>query len=184
MNNVLQDFGYAFRTLRKAPTYALTAGDAADLGHNDAIFQEAATYQFRDLNLSRSGEVDTATGFLVTPNLFQLLGVGPEHGRTFTADEGRPGRDQAILLSHSFWERRFGGDPAVIGSTISVDGINSTVVGVMPHDFNYPTGAEVWKPLAMTSEVLSDRTKEALSVVARLAPGISFRQASSRLDAV
>src|SRR5262249_20750074 len=106
----------------------LTAGDAVDLAGRHDIFQEVAMYQFGDLNLSRSGEVDTATRFLVTPNLFHLLGIGPEHGRAFTADEGQPGRDQVILLSHSFWERRFGGDPAVIGSTVSVDGTNSTVI--------------------------------------------------------
>lgn len=236
MNNLLQDFSYALRTLRKAPGFALTAivtlalgvgantaifsvtnsvllrphrfpeldrlvvlrenvtgraneqvrlapADAADLESSPEIFQEVATYQFRDLNLARSGEVDTATGFFVTPNLFHLLGVGAERGRTFTADEGQPGRDQVILLSYNFWERRFGSDPAVVGSTISVDGGNSTVVGVMPRDFNYPAGAEVWKPLAMTPEVLRDRSNESVWVVARLAPGISLRQASARLDA-
>ena len=162
----------------------LTPADAVDLGGSRDMFQEVALYQFRDLNLSRSGEVDTATGFLVTPNLFHLLGIGPEHGRTFTADEGEPGRDQVIVLSHSFWERRFGGETTVIGSTVSVDGMNATVIGVMPRDFNYPTGAEVWKPLAMTPEVVSNRVKESVSVVARLAPGISFRQASARLDAI
>lgn len=236
MINVLQDFSYALRTLRKAPGFALTAivtlalgvgantaifsvtnsvllrphrfpeldrlvvlrehvtgraneqvrltpADAVDLESSREIFQEVAMYQFRDLNFARSGEVDTATGFLVSPNLFHLLGVGPEYGRTFTADESEPGRDQVILLSHNFWERRFGGDPAVIGSTISVDGANATVVGVMPRDFNYPAGAEVWKPLALTPEALTDRSKESVWVVARLAPGISLREASVRLDA-
>ena len=236
-NELLQDFNYAFRMLRKAPGFALTAtltlalgvgattaifsvtnsvllrphhfpeldrllvlrehvagkaneqvrltaGDAVDLAGSHDIFQQVAMYRFRDLNLSRSGEVDTATGFLVTPNLFQLLGISPENGRSFRADEGQPGRDQVILLSHSFWERRFGGDPAVIGSTVSVDGTNSTIVGVMPRDFNYPAGAEVWKPLAMTPEDLSDRGKESVWVVARLASGISLQQARTRLASV
>ena len=169
-------------TGRASQQVRLTPADAIDLERNREIFQEVAMYQFRDLNLARSGEVDAATGFLVTPNLFHLLGIGPEHGRTFTADEGQPGRDQVILLSHGFWERRFAGDPAVIGSTVSVDGANSTVVGVMPRDFNYPAGAEVWKPLA-TPNALSDRSKESVWVVGRLAPGIWLRQASAWLDA-
>lgn len=237
MNNVLQDFIYAFRMLRKAPGFAviatltlalgvgattaifsvtnsvllrphhfpeldrllvlrehvegraneevrLTPGDAVDLAGSRDIFQQVAMYQFRDLNLSRSGEIDTATGFLVTPNLFQLLGVRPENGRPFTVDEGQPGRDQVILLSHNFWERRFGSDPAVIGSTVSVDGTNCTILGVMPRDFNYPAGAEVWKPLAMPPEDLSDRSKESVWVVARLASGLSMQQARTRLNSV
>lgn len=162
----------------------LTAGDAADLAGDHEIFQEVATYQYRDLNLARPGEVDTATGFLVSPNMFHVLGAGPELGRAFTAEEGQAGRDQVILLSHSFWERRFGGDAAVIGSTVSVDGLNSTVIGVMPSDFNYPAGAEVWKPLAMAPSDLNDRSKESAWVVARMAPGISLRQAEARLSAV
>src|SRR5215469_10855226 len=79
-------------TGRAGEQVRLTAGDASDLAANDAIFQEVATYQFRDLNLSRSGEVDTATGFLVTPNMFHLLGATPVHGRTFSDDEGQAGR--------------------------------------------------------------------------------------------
>jgi putative ABC transport system permease protein len=234
MKNVLQDFSYALRTLRKAPGFAtiaiitlalgvgantaifsvtnsvllhphrfpeldrlvvlreqvqgrageqsrLTAADAADLAAKHGIFQDVATYQYRDLNLSRSGETDKATGFLVSPNLFHLLGIECERGRTFPQDEGQPGYDQVLLLSHGFWQRRFGGDPSIVGSTISVDGTNATVIGIMPRDFNYPAGAEVWKPLSLTPEKANDRTTESLGVVARLAPGMSLNQARSAL---
>ena len=121
----------------------LAPGDVADLAREPRLFQGVAAYQYRDLNLSRNGETDSATGFLVSGNFFDLLGVTPERGRPFVAGDAQPGHDNVVLVSHNFWQRRFGGDPAVVGSTIMVDGHNATVVGIMPREFNYPAGAEV-----------------------------------------
>lgn len=160
----------------------LAPADAADIARMPNLFEGIAEYQYRQLNLSRAGEADSATGFLVSPNLFQVLGVTPAQGRAFTAAEADPGSDDVLLLSHNFWMRRFGGDPAIVGSTISVDGRNTTVVGVMPKGFNYPTGAEVWKPLALAPAAAAERAKESVWVVARLAPGVSESSARAALS--
>jgi putative ABC transport system permease protein len=159
----------------------LAPGDAADLALAPNLFQGVAGYQYSDINLSRDGETDSATGFLVTSNFFALLGAAPERGRPFVAADAQPGRDNVLILSRNFWQRRFGSDPNVIGSTISVDGHDSTVVGIMPSQFNYPAGAEVWKPLTMSPEVAADRIRETEWVVARLAPGISLNEARAIL---
>lgn len=161
----------------------LTPADVSDLARVPGLFQGVGAYEYRDLNLSRAGETDTATSFLVTPNLLSVLGVKPSRGRPFLADDAQPGRDDVLLLSHNFWQRRFGGDPSVVGSTIAVDGRNHTIVGIMPKGFNYPPGAEVWKPLALTPEAGSDRSKETLYAVGRLAPGVSLDQARAGLSA-
>jgi putative ABC transport system permease protein len=161
----------------------LTPGDVAELGRVPHLFQSMTTYQYRDLNLSRNGETDSATGFLVSANFFDVLGVVPERGRPFVAVDAQPGHDNVLLLSHNFWQRRFGGDPNVIGSTITTDGHNATVLGIMPKEFNYPAGAEVWKPLAMSPEAAVDRAKETVWAVARLAPGVSLTEARAVLDA-
>lgn len=159
----------------------IAPGDISDLARVPNLFQSLASYQYRSLNLSKNGETDSATGFLVSSNFFGMLGVAPERGQLFAAAE--PGRDNVLLLSHNFWQRRFGGDPAVVGSTISVDGHNATVIGIMPKDFNYPAGAEVWKPLAMSADAAADRNKETVWGVAKLAPGVSFNEARAVLAA-
>jgi putative ABC transport system permease protein len=161
----------------------LTPGDVADLARVPHLFQGVAAYQYRDLNLSRNGETDSATGFLVSANFFDLLGAEPEQGRRFVTGDAEPGHDNVLLLSHNFWQRRFGGDPNVVGSAITIDGHNATVLGIMPKKFNYPAGAEVWKPLAMSPEAAANRAKETEWAVARLAPGISLNEAQAVLDA-
>lgn len=161
----------------------LAPGDVADLARVPNLFQGVASYQYRDLNLSRNLETDSATGFLVSGNFFDLLGAAPEQGRLLVAADAQPGRDNVLLLSHNFWQRRFGGDPAVVGSTIRVDGHDATIVGIMPKQFNYPAGAEVWKPLATSPQAAADRTKESVWTVARLAPQVSLNQARALLNA-
>ena len=159
----------------------LTPGDVLDLAREPHLFQDVAAYQYRDLNLSRNGETDSATGFLVSGNFFDLLGTAPERGRPFVAGDAQPGHENIVLLSHNFWHRRFGGDSKVVGSKITVDGHNATVVGIMPKEFNYPAGAEVWQPLAMSPEAAVDRAKETEWAVARLEPGVSLNEARAAL---
>jgi putative ABC transport system permease protein len=161
----------------------LTPGDVADLARVRHLFQGMAVYQYRDLNLSRNGETDSATGFLVSPNFFDLLGAVPERGRPFVADDAQPGHDNVLVMSHNFWQRRFGGDPNVVGSMITIDGHSATILGIMPREFNYPAGAEVWKPLAMSPEAAANHAKETEWAVARLAPGVSLNEALAVLDA-
>ena len=95
---------------------------------------------------------------LVGRNVFPILGVSPERGRNFSADEDRPGGPHVVILSHDVWERRFSGDPSIVGKQIQVSGMMRTVVGVMPAEFQLPldyTGgehAQIWLPLATNAE--------------------------------
>ena len=160
----------------------LTPGDVTDLARVPHLFQGVAAYRYRDLNLSRNSETDSATGFLVSGNFFDLIGAAPERGRPFVVGDAQPGHDNVVLLSHNFWQRRFGSDPSVIGSAITVDGHNATVVGIMPREFNYPPGAEVWQPLAMSPEAAADRARESEWVVARLDTEVSVNEARVALN--
>ena len=161
----------------------LAAGDVADLAERHDLFQDMATYQFREVSLGRVGDAQTATSFAVTPNMFGLLGVSPAIGRLFTADSSQPGRDHEVLLSYNYWQRQFGGDRSVVGSNVVLDGHNATITGVMPRGMNYPAGVDVWIPLALTAAANSDRTKESQYAVARLAPGVSIDVARAGLEA-
>ena len=119
----------------------------------------------------------------VTPGFFSLLGTRPLLGRTFRPDEERGGAGRVVVLSYPLWRERFGGDPAIVGQTIDVDSVPTTVIGVMPRGFAYPSWATVWAPIetiAATDSSLRRRGVHSDSrVVIRLrAPGDSARAAA------
>ncbi len=135
-----------------------------------------AAYRGGTFNLSGDADAERLDGGYVTPGFFQVLGVQPAVGRAFTPDEGRPGRERVAIIGNGLWKRRFGGNPAVIGSTITLDGIPHTVVGIMPPDFWFRVpGRDVWAPLAFAGD--ERRDSHFLAVLGRLNDGVSATQA-------
>ncbi|MGH9447406.1 MAG: ABC transporter permease, partial [Terriglobia bacterium] len=99
------------------------------------------------LNLTGQGEAERLSGNAVSANLFSVLGVGAELGRTFRAGEDRPGQDKIVILSHALWLDKFGGDPDVIGKMIALGGTGRRVVGIMAPDFAFPDSTtQFWVP--------------------------------------
>ena len=123
----------------------------------------------------------------VSASIFPLLGVSPVHGRGFTPDEDVQGRDDVAVLSHGVWQRYFGGDPAAVGRSITVDGRRRTVIGVMPRDFGFPVAgllyaepADLWVPFAMPRREIEDRGNVySTAVIGRLRTGISRQEAQA-----
>jgi len=99
-------------------------------------------------------------------------------------EEIQPGRDQIAILGYGLWNRRFGGDSSILGKSVSLDGRSITIVGVMPPDFDFPFGTELWMPLALTPQQLSDRSKRNLQVFGRLKPGVTVAQAQAEMLAI
>jgi putative ABC transport system permease protein len=127
-------------------------------------------------SLSGSFDAERLDGYYVTPGFFEVLGVQPAMGRAFTAEEERPGNDRVAIISDGLWKRRFAADPDLIGSTIKLDGVPHTVVGIMPRDFWFRIpGRDVWTPLAFAGD--ERRDSHFLSVLARLNDGVSEGQA-------
>ena len=93
------------------------------------------------LNLTGSGEPERLSAAGITGNYFQALGAKPLLGRTFVLENEKPGNDQVVMLSYALWQKRFGGDPAIVGKTIALDGKAREVIGVMPQHFNFPRAA-------------------------------------------
>ena len=123
-----------------------------------------------------------------TSNLFALLGVNAMLGRTFVEEEGRPGSDRVAVLSRAFWQRHYGGSPSVIGRTIQLDAQPYTIVGVMPAEFDFPPSGriDVWTPLSFDPNDAHGRSRKArsLSVIGRLADGMSQEQAQREMTVV
>lgn len=160
----------------------ISAGDVTDVRADSQLFADVASYQCPDFNLSSEGRVDVARGCRVSANFFYVLGAAPALGRLFSSIEETPGSDQSVIVSHSFWQSRFAGDPQLLGKSVRLSGRNYTVVGIMPPDFNYPVSMELWVPLALTPAEKSDRTQLSLEALARLKPGVTVAQASAALN--
>ncbi len=144
------------------------------------------------MSLSRGGAGERVWGYLVTGNYFEVLGVSAARGRTFTPGEDRaPLASPVAVLSHACWQRRFGGDPAVVGRDVQLNGHPFRVVGVMPEGFS---GAEivytpeVWVPMTMQEWIepgnawLERRTTQNIFAIGRLKEGVTTGQAEAALN--
>ena len=159
----------------------IAPADAEDLHSTNGIFEGMTTYSFQSFGLGTEGDVQPILGCRVSANFFDVLAVSPAAGRLFTATEEQPGADQVAILSFGSWQRRFGGDPQVLGKTISLNGRVYTIVAIMPKDFDYPVPVESWVPLALTPAEKADRSQLSLNALARLKTGVSLSQARAEL---
>ncbi|HEV2425542.1 MAG TPA: ABC transporter permease [Terriglobia bacterium] len=143
----------------------------------------AATHGW-NVNLTGSGVAERAEGSQVTPDFFALLGIAPQLGRSIAAGDYTPGRDSVIVLNYRFWQRRLGGDRQVVGRSLLLNGAKSTVIGVMPVDFDFPPGTDLWAPLDLAGAPGADRSSHYLKVIGRLRAGIPAAQAQADLNAL
>ena len=155
---------------RKFDSFPVTPSDLAEWRAQARSFTGLAAARGRRTILTAgTGEPERVPGASVTTNYFQLLGVGTHLGRTFVAADSLPSAESPVILAYGFWLRRFGGDSALIGKPITLDGAPFTVIGVLSP--NVRTQAQLWTPLVVPPELMADRNAHMLAVVGRLAPG-------------
>jgi predicted permease len=143
-------------------------------------FSEVAAYDQRSWNIGAVEEPERLAGARVTASLFPLLGFEPALGRFFLPEEDIGGR--VVVLGHGVWQRKFGGDPALVGRSITVNGVPHTVIGVMQEGVRFPETHDVWLP-ADPQETRTRRGWRNWQVLARLAPGVTQSAAAERTDA-
>src|SRR5262249_20697744 len=145
----------------------------------------------KSFTLTGAGEPEQLNGAQVSTNLFSLLGVKMKIGRDFDPEEEKPGATRVAILSHRFWQRRFGGEQAVIGRTIYLNGAATTVVGVLPAHFalllpveaQIPKDLDIWAPYAVDYAKQS-RYDHGMTVIGRLKHGVTVAQAQAEMDAI
>jgi len=146
--------------------------------------QHMAAFAWWDVNLVGRDEPERVQGFRVSADFFPALGVQPVLGRGFAGEEETIGRHRLAVIGHGLWLRRFAGDPAIVGRTITLDAEPYEVVGIAPEGFDFPMGAEVWAPLAFDAKAAEQRTRRYLTVIGRLAPGASLGEAQSQMAVI
>ncbi|HKS08485.1 MAG TPA: ABC transporter permease [Pyrinomonadaceae bacterium] len=162
--------------------------DFVDVQQQSKTLEYVATYQRSGTIATEGGEPERLIGAAVSADYFPLLHAKPVLGRVFTRDEDKPGASQVIVLSYSLWQRRYGGDPNIIGREVNLGG-KTTVVGVLPANFKYPISddpQDYWEPLLsaswLTKEAREERANHFLSVIGRMKPGVTVEQTKADLD--
>jgi putative ABC transport system permease protein len=166
---------------------ATSAATFVDWRERSDAFESMAAYRYRGYTLTLDGVPRRVASVEASPALFDLLGVRPALGRTFTAEEEARGNERLVILSHGAWENRFGADPSVLGSAIPLDGEPHTVVGVMPRGFTFPPGdtdVEVWSPLTLDLENLLSRPHRMYNILGRLSDGVTEERARTEMEAI
>jgi putative ABC transport system permease protein len=171
-------------TYQGFPQNNLSLADYVDWRAQNQVFTDMVAIRYADVAFNGDQAPEQALGRRVTPNFFDVLGVQPALGRPFTAGEDAAKR-KVVVLSYTLWQRRFGGDRAVLGRSILMDDEPTTVVGVMPRGFFFPdNAAEFWQPASFSPEDLARRSRHNLEVVARMKPGITRERAERDVEVI
>ena len=173
------------------------AANFRDWRDHNTVFEQMAIFDTsRTFNLAGSSTPERVDGAAVSPGLFEMLGVAPALGRTFSSDEDELGRDRVVILSYGLWQLLFNADRSIVSKTVSIEGQACTVIGVMPPGFEFPgnTGtilniftapaAQLWVPLALTPGDWSQRSSHYLQVLARLKRGVTLSQAQAEMNSI
>ena len=156
-------------------------------GRNRSFQGLAASWQ-NDANLLDDKGPEKVRDAIVTADLFSVMGVQPLLGRLFQPADDRLGYEHIVVLSYGFWQRRYGGDPAIIGNEIAVDSTSYTIAGVLPRGFHYPGLTDLWLPMGVGEEALigfhDNRRIRAMDVVGRLKDGLTIERATADLNIV
>jgi putative ABC transport system permease protein len=160
-----------------------SAPEFLELRHKSRSFEELGAYTAGAANITGGDEPVRVRVARVSAGLFSVLGVQPELGRTFTAKEDLPKTEPMLVLSHELWQRAFGADRGVLGRRVQVDGVDRTVIGVMPAGFDVgEERVEAWAPLALDPANPGGRASHYLYMVGKLKPGVNVEQARSELS--
>jgi predicted permease len=174
-----------FRTSPHSQSWPHSPANFIDYRAGNTGFEKMAAYYSVSRNLVEQGQMaERLVGYAGTADFLPILGVAPAHGRLFNPEEFEPGADNVIVLSDRFWQKRFGGDPTIVGRNLQLDGKTVQVVGVMPPGFDHPMlwgPTDFWQPLAFSAEDKKTRGTNYLSSFARLKPGVSIEQAQQNI---
>jgi len=170
-----------YRAIPQNSRGSVSPADYLDLKSEMNGYGEIAAYAYSDMNLSEPGEpADTARGLRISANLFSTLGTEPQLGRSFRPDETVLGNHRVLIISHRFWQNRFGGDAHLIGRTVRVDGEAHEIVGVLPatlNDWRHLGPFDLFRPLGLTAKETTDRSATWVRLVGRRSSTLTRAQA-------
>jgi len=165
---------------------SVAAEDWRDYREGSAAIEHLAAYGLfpQDMVITGGEEPEVLSGAAVSPNFFRAFGVDAVVGRTFVEEDAEAAAGNPVILSHGLWERRFGGDPEILGRTITLDGTVFEVAGVMPDGFAFPSWAQVWRPFRMSERMAQGRGNNNFLVFGRLHGGATVEEADAEIKVI
>jgi len=165
---------------------AVAPGDFLDYRAQNHSFDHYGAMAVGDslFNLTGNDKPIQIKGSMITSGFFDALGIQPRYGRVFNESDEKTSDPESVILSHHLWQDRFGGDPQVIGKSISLDGKSRTVVGVLASDIPVLTESDLWFPAPFENKGMQSRRSHFLRPIGLLKPGVTISQAQSELDAI
>jgi predicted permease len=151
------------------------------------VFEELALYRLNGQTVGAGADPQRLTGMTARPSLFRMLRVAPLRGRIFNEGEGEIGRNREVILSYALWQQVFSGQDSAIGQQLRINGVNHTVVGVLPQAFYFmDPDVKLWTPAGFTAEEKSDDSRHSnnWTMVGRLKPGATVAVAQQQIDAL
>ena len=167
----------------KLPTFAASALNYLSWKEQSKTLAQLGAFGFATFNLIGQGEPEQFSGGTLTASLFPLLGITPIAGRPFGENDERPDAAKVAMISEALWKRRFGGDPSIIGRTLVLSGVATTVVGVAPTSLVPLSNGDIWIPLRIQPEK-EIRLNHVIIAVGRLRPNITLEQAQAEMNVV
>src|SRR5262245_37308573 len=161
-----------------------TAPDFVELSKQNRTLDHLSASVSREFVITGGGAPEQLRGQRISPELLALLGVTPQPGRAFAAEQFQPGHEQVVLISHRLWKNRFGQDPQIVGQAVTLDERSYTVVGVLPPQFNFFPATDLLIPLAFKAGDPGCAGAHDLVVVGRLKPGQIIERAERELNEV
>jgi putative ABC transport system permease protein len=138
-----------------------------------------------DMTLTGGDEPEQVEGTFASVSFFSMLGAKPAFGRTFLPEDDKVDAKPVVVISDGLWKRRYGSDPKVLGKEIIVEGEVATIVGVMPSDFDFPKGVDLWATLVYNPQTwMKNRNFRVLRAIGRLKPGLTLAQARADMDTI
>jgi len=166
---------------------SLSYPNFTDWRNQQSVFEKFGVYSGNNFTLTGAGEPARLVGALMSADVFAALRAQPEIGRVFREDEDKRGAPPVAVISHALWQNRFGGNPAIVNKTISLDGKPYAILGVMPAGFEFPNKVDLWLPVGPFSAASSWQKRDnhpGLFGLARLKPGVTLEKARTDLDVI
>jgi putative ABC transport system permease protein len=160
----------------------LTAPEWTALKERSEFFQQVAAFEPKDFTLTTNDAAEPVKAVQISSELLPLLGVQPQRGRMFAADEFQPGHAPVVLISHRLWQNRFGSDDQIVGRTTTLNEQSYVIVGVLPPGFDFFPAADLLAPLTLDAKQLSNQLAGVYDVVARLKSGVTVEQTQRALS--